>query len=85
MSLRKYRAFLKLLPPIKNENTRIITTLILTFAAMTFFGAFAINPTLTTIVNLKKQLEDSQIVYNKLVEKNNNLSFLLNQYNSLSS
>lgn len=85
ISLKRYRSYLKLLPPIKNENTRIITTLILTFAAMTFFGAFAINPTLTTIVGLKKQLEDSQLVHNSLVEKNNNLSFLLNQYNTLSS
>ncbi len=85
LSLSRYRAYLKLMPTIKNTNTRIITTLILTFAAMSFFGAFAINPTLTTITNLKRQLEDNQHVYDSLVEKNQNLSSLLGQYNSLSS
>lgn len=83
LSTSKYREYLKLLPNIEREDTRIVTTLILTFAAMSFFGIFAINPTLSTIVTLKKQLSDNQLVYEKLKEKNNNLSLLRQQYNSM--
>lgn len=79
-SVAKYREYLKLLPSMKQENTRIITTLILTFFAMSFFGIFAINPTLSTIVKLKKQLADSQLVYANLKTKIQNLDSLQQQY-----
>lgn len=79
----KYREYLKLLPNMQQENTRIITTLILTFAAMSFFGIFAINPTLSTIVTLKKQLSDSQLVHKKLATKISNLSTIQQQYSQL--
>ena len=79
----KYREYLKLLPNMQQENTRIITTLILTFVAMSFFGIFAINPTLSTIINLKKQLSDSTLVNKKLDEKISNLSSLQQQYTAL--
>ncbi|HVF69399.1 MAG TPA: type 4a pilus biogenesis protein PilO [Xanthomonadales bacterium] len=85
LSANKYRAYLKLLPNMQKENTRIITTLILTFSAMTFFGIFAINPTLSTIVKLRKQLSDSELVYSKLKTKIQNLSTLQQQYNLLES
>ncbi len=85
LSTSKYREYLKLLPNFHEENTRIITTLILTFLAMSFFGIFAINPTLSTIVTLKKQLADSQLVHEKLGTKINNLSSLQQQYTQLSS
>ena len=84
LSVGRYREYLKLLPIIKHENTRIITTLILTFASLSFFGIFAINPTLSTIITLKKQLSDSQLVDEKLVTKINNLSSLQQQYSQLS-
>lgn len=81
----RYREYLKLLPDLKHENTRLITTLILTFIAMSFLGIFAINPTLSTIVTLKKQLTDSELVLESLQTKNRNLSSLLSQYNSLNA
>ncbi len=83
LTVSRYRQYLKLLPDMHQENTRIITTLILTFAAMSFFGVFAINPTLSTIVTLKKQLSDSQLVHEKLGIKINNLSSLQQQYGQL--
>lgn len=83
LTISKYREYLKLLPDMQHENTRIITTLILTFTAMSFFGIFAINPTLSTIVTLKKQLSDSQLVDEKLGTKVNNLSTLQQQYSQL--
>jgi len=84
LSSLRYREYLKLLPDMKKENTRIITTLILTFTAMSFFGIFAINPTLSTIINLKKQLSDSVLVNDKLTTKINNLSMLQQQLNVIS-
>lgn len=83
LSNAKYQEYLKLLPNMKQENTRIITMLIFTFAAMTFFGVFAINPTLTTIVDLKKQLADSEYVQEQLRNKINNLSTLQQRYNEI--
>lgn len=85
LTINKYREYLKLLPNMQEENTRIITTLILTFLAMSFFGIFAINPTLSTIVTLKKQLADSELVHEKLKTKINNLSSIQQQYTQLNS
>ncbi len=50
---------------------------------MSLFGIFAINPTLSTIITLKKQLADSQLVHEKLSTKISNLSSLQQQYSQL--
>lgn len=84
LSTSKYREYLKLLPSMQQENTRIIVTLIFTFFAISFFGIFAINPTLSTIVNLRRQLSDSELVYESLKTKISNLSSLQQQYSQLS-
>lgn len=83
LSAQKYKEYLKLLPDFKKENTQLITTLIFTFVAMTFFGLFAINPTLSTITQLKKQLADSEFVHQQLTKKIESLSALQQQYNSI--
>lgn len=84
LTLSKYREYLKLLPPAKRENTKAITMLIFTFLALSFLGLFAINPTLTTIIELQKQYEESQFVYEKLTQKINSLTTLQEQYDTLS-
>ena len=83
LSLNKYREYLKLLPNMKQENTKAITMLIFTFVALAFLGIFAINPTITTIIQLDKQLDESQFVYEQLTTKINNLSSLQEQYATL--
>jgi Tfp pilus assembly protein PilO len=85
LSTIKYREYLKLLPKInmQQETTRSFVTLALTFAALSFFGIFAINPTLTTIADLQKQLSDDQQVDQQLKTKIDNLSALEAQYNQL--
>lgn len=83
LSTSKYKDYLKLLPNMQKENTRIVTTLILTFLAMSFFGIFAINPTLSTIITLKKQLADSMVVHSALEQKISNLSSLQQQFSAL--
>src|SRR5690606_19872349 len=55
-----------------------------TFLGLSFLGLFAINPTLTTIIELQKQLEESKFVHEQLTTKMNNLSNLQQQYNTLS-
>lgn len=83
LTLAKYREYLKLLPPTKRENTKAITMLIFTFIALSFLGLFAINPTLSTIIELQKQYDESTFVYEQLTTKMNNLSSLQQQYNTL--
>jgi Tfp pilus assembly protein PilO len=83
LSAAKYHEYLKLLPNMEHENTSIFITLALTFAALSFFGIFAINPTLSTIFDLKKQLADNKAVEKQLSTKINNLSSLQQQYTQL--
>ena len=83
LSAAKYREYLKLLPNMKQESTRSFVTLALTFGALSFFGIFAINPTLSTIADLQRQLSDDQMVDQQLTTKINNLSSLEQQYNQL--
>ncbi len=80
LSTNKYREYLKLLPAAKNENAHIFVSLALTFAALSFFGIFAINPVLSTIIDLKKQLADSKYVDQQLGIKITNLSLLQQKY-----
>ncbi|MBI5123486.1 type 4a pilus biogenesis protein PilO [Candidatus Roizmanbacteria bacterium] len=85
LSASRYREYLKLLPQIKNENTKTITMLIFTFVALSILGFFAINPTISTIITLKKQVTDSEFVQQQLSNKIKNLSSLQQQYTNLSS
>ncbi|MCL4353808.1 type 4a pilus biogenesis protein PilO [Patescibacteria group bacterium] len=75
--------YLALLSNFKEKKTRDITTLVLTLIAVSFLAVFAINPTLSTIAKLKKQLADNQFVEDALVKKIENLSVLRKKYNSL--
>ncbi len=85
LSANKYRAYLKLLPNMQQETAYNFVTLALTFAALSFFGIFAINPTLSTIFSLQKQLSDDTTVDHQLQTKIDNLSSLEQQYNVLGS
>lgn len=67
----------------KEERTKKFTTIILSLAALSILGLFAINPTISTIVKLQKEIEDSKFVDQKLVEKINNLSTLQQEYELL--
>src|SRR5258706_639109 len=72
--------FLTMLPNIEGEKTRTFTTLSLTLFALAFFGIFAMNPTLSTIADLQKQITDDRFVDQKLSEKIANLHSLQSQY-----
>ncbi len=65
------------------ERTQKFLSIMLTLVALSFFGIFAINPTVSTIVRLQKEVSDSEFVYNQLDSKIKNLSELRKQYASL--
>lgn len=77
------KTYLELIPRLKEEKTQAFTTVALTFISLTLFGFFAINPTLSTIAKLQKELLDSRLVNKKLEEKITHLSILQQQYNIL--
>ena len=80
----KYEKYYKdLLPYFKKEKNQRYFTIILTLGASIFFTLFAINPTLSTISKLRKELEDSKFVEQKLSQKINNLSSLSTGYQSI--
>jgi Tfp pilus assembly protein PilO len=79
----QYREQLKLLPNLDDEKTQLYTMLGFTLFAMSFFGIFAINPTLSTIAELKRQFADLDFVHQQLITKNQNLSTLGQKYRNL--
>lgn len=76
----KYSKYLELMPDFKQEKTQKFTTIVLTLLASIVLIIFALNPTLSTISNLQKQLSDNKFVEQKLEEKINNLSILQEKY-----
>lgn len=72
-----------LLPYLKQKKSQQYFTLILTFGASIFFALFAISPTLSTIAKLKREIEDSRLVEQKLSQKINSLSSLSQEYITL--
>ena len=71
------------LPYLTPERSQKFFGIILTLAALSFFGIFAISPTISTILKLKKELSDSELVFSKLETKIKNLSALRTQYSNL--
>lgn len=75
--------YLELLPDFKEEKAQKFTTLVLTLVALSFFGIFAINPTITTIAKLRKELADNKLIDQQLQKKINDLYILQQKYASL--
>lgn len=83
-SIGNYK-YLESVLDLKNKRTVELTYLSLTIVALIFFGVFAINPTLSTIAKLQKELSDNQFVENQLQKKITSLSSLQTAYNALQS
>lgn len=73
-------AYIENVIDLKNKRAVQFTYLVLTILALTFFGLFAINPTLSTIAKLQKELEDNKFVDEQLERKIQNLSVLQRSY-----
>lgn len=65
------------------QRTQKFLSIFLTLIALSFFGIFAIKPTVSTIAKLQKEVSDSEFVYRELDSKIKNLSILKKQYASL--
>lgn len=80
----KYEKYYKdILPYLRKEKNQQYLTVILTLGATIFFALFAINPTVSTIVKLRREINDSRFVEKKLSEKINNLSNLSTEYQNI--
>lgn len=82
---RESKLFLSFAPLLKEKKTQQFTTLTLTFITIAFFGLFAISPTLGTISDLQKQLDDSKFVHDALQKKIANLTTLQTTYATIQS
>jgi Tfp pilus assembly protein PilO len=79
-SKEEYSKYLAFMPDLKQERAKKFTTIVLTLAASIILGFFAVNPTLSTIANLQKQIDDNVFVDQKLQQKISNLSILQQKY-----
>ncbi len=79
----QYEKYLELIPDIKREKTQKYITIVLTLITSIILGIFVINPTLSTIANLQKQIGDNTFVQQKLQQKITNLFVLQQKYSLL--
>lgn len=79
-SIEKYVAAMS---PEQREKAFSYFYLSLTLFTVSFFGFFAIGPTLSTISNLNKQYNDNRLVLDALNLKLSNLQLLDSQYKTL--
>lgn len=78
---KRYQRYYTWIGPIMDKpQTKAYTFLALSFLTVAFFIFFAIRPTINTIVGLRKQIEDNQMVEKKLQDKINALSQLQAEY-----
>lgn len=73
----------RLRPVLRTKNAPAYFMLTLSLLSLSFFGAFAIRPTLNTITELQKQISDSKDVYKSLQEKKKNLLILQSEYKTV--
>lgn len=82
---KESKLFLSLVPALKEKRAQQFTTLALTFVTISFFALFAINPTLSTIADLQRQLSDNSFVNDQMQKKIANITSLQTQYTNISS
>lgn len=71
----RYRLYYtRILPKIKSEKTGLYLTVVLSLFTSAFFLAFAIRPTLNTIISLQKKIEDGKNLNQQMSAKLINLS-----------
>jgi len=70
-------------PFLKKPQVKAYTMFILSLLTMSFFGVFAIKPTLKTITRLKREINDSQLVNEALEQKIISLSQIKEEYKKI--
>lgn len=83
-SFQTYSRYSKKLKPwMKKPKVKAYTMIILSLFTMSFFGFFAIKPTLATITHLKRKIKDSRTVDQNLETKIIHLSQLKEEHQNL--
>jgi Tfp pilus assembly protein PilO len=72
-SKQKTRFHRDIQPLLLQKKTAHYTPTILTFLAVSLFGWYAVRPTLQTIIYLKREIKDLDVVNTKMNDKINNL------------
>jgi Tfp pilus assembly protein PilO len=75
--------YIQALPYLREQRTQKFLGIFLTLIALSFFGLFAINPTISTIAKLQKEISDSEFVSDQLDLKIKNISTLKKEYSLL--
>jgi len=70
-------------PIIKNPIFRAYFSIVMSIFTIAVFVAFAIRPTISTIVNLQRQIQDKQDINRRLDQKINDLSKLQSDYQAV--
>ena len=78
-----FEKYINSLSDLKRKKLIAYVYIILTLLTVSFFGLFAITPTLSTIANLNKQYQDNLLVRDALNKKLSNLKLLDTQYKSV--
>lgn len=84
LSKERYLSYIRAVADIHQEKVQTYATLILTLVACIFFGTFAIGPTLSTIAQLQKNLEESKFLEFQLQTKIANMTKLQDAYPTIS-
>lgn len=82
------KAYVKYIESLSDDKRKKIVAYIyisLTLLTVSFFGLFAISPTLSTVANLQKQYEDDKLVLDALNKKLSSLTTLDAQYREIQS
>lgn len=79
--LRHYYSLIE--PLILKPKVQAYLMIVLSLLAMAFFGWFAIRPTLLTMINLNRQIEEARQTNQKLQEKINALVSAQNEFSNI--
>lgn len=80
----RYRQYYQRVEPLlKTPRARAYGMAILSFFVLSFFGAFAIRPAVTTIFELNRKISDRHLVNQKLEEKIKNLKLAEKEYQKI--
>lgn len=83
---RQYRRyFVNLQSLYQKPEVKVYLGLTLSLFAVAFFGLFALRPTLITIINLTRELQEKKEVNQKLQEKINNLNQAQANYSQITN
>lgn len=85
-SYTRFRSYYRsLIPLFEKPKVAAYTMLVLSLFTIAIFGTFAIRPTLATIAQLKKRIDDQEVVYARMEKKIDTLRQAEVEYKNVAS